>query len=196
MINLVTAEEYKLYLRQKFTDVEESNEKDIYYTNILIPGASKAIIQLLEQDFENKARIEAFTVIEEREFITISKRPLTSITKITINGEVQDVTSFYQRDDSIGIDGGTTINGLIQTRTRNGKIFWPLSYGKTVIEYVGGRTLERGDKWILCKAMAKLDQEDVRTFTGTDEAQGAIELEFESNRIFRQAFETYREYFL
>lgn len=197
MINLVTLQEFKLYLQEKFTTSDELNEKDIYYTNILIPGASKALIQLLGQDFENKARSETFTILNDQEFITLANRPVSSLTTITINGDVQDITNYYLDGNSVGIKGDATFSAaLSQSNVRFGKVLWPKSYADTIITYVGGRELERADKWILCKAIAKLDMVDKKTFTTTDDAQGAIETEFESNKLFRQTFAQYEEVFI
>lgn len=196
MPDLLTVEEYKLYLKETFTQIDENNERDLYYSNILLPGASEAVRRLTNQDFQSIARTETFTVRERKQFITLGKRPVTVLTEVKINGDVQDLTNFYLDGDAVGIKSDLNLIALTANNFENGKTFWPLSFADTIIKYTGGVTLSRSDKFLIAKLIAKIDEKDKKTFSGTDEAQAAIESEFESNKIFRNIVSLWTEHHL
>ena len=196
MADLLTVEEYKLFLKQTFNQVEESNERDLYYSNILLPGASEAVRRLTNQDFQSIARTDIFTVKERTEFLTLEFRPVTVLTEVKINGDVRDLTDYYLKADAVGIKSDTNLIALTANTFENGRIYWPLSFADILIKYTGGAALSRSDKWLIAKLIAKMDEEDRRTFTGVDEANAAVESEFENNRLFRALVARWTEHHL
>ncbi len=192
MADLVTLETYKLY-QQRTQLGEMKNDKDLYYSQLLLPAASKAIRQMFNNDFESTARTETLSLLERTRFVFPRNRPISSITSIKIDGDALDSTDFYIKDQAIGLTASTTQPFLLRN-TIDTHILWPLGFNHVELNYVGGQAIEQGDKWTICKLIAKLDDNDVQQFQSPEAAVGAFEVDIANNSLFQRQMEQYRRW--
>lgn len=168
MADLVTLEEYKLFLNRNYVSKEKENEEDIYFSNILIPGCSKAFQDYFNNDFQSTSRTETFSIERpETKKIFLQYKPVSSITSVTISDTTLDSDDYklLSNEDAVILSSVLNISGQIIE-----SYYWPLGYNNVVIVYTGGYTLERGDKLSICAFMKKVDA----AFKSTGEAEETI----------------------
>ena len=192
MADLVTLETYKLY-QQRTQLGEMKNDKDLYYSQLLLPAASKAIRQMFNNDFQSIARTETLSLLERTRFVFPQNRPIASITSIKINGDTLETTAFYIKDQGIGLTASTSQPFLLENRIDT-HILWPLGFDHIVLSYIGGQAIEQGDKWTICKLIAKLDDNDVQQFQSPEAATAAFEIDIAQNSLFQRQMEQYRRF--
>ena len=102
---LISVEDYKTFLKKRYQKDEFDNERDIYYSNILIPAGEKAIKEHLQIDFTSATRTaEQHFVLElSTEFLIPDFFPVTAIASITLDGETVDADNYslLPRDSTI-----------------------------------------------------------------------------------------------
>jgi len=192
MADLVTLETYKLY-QQRTQLGEFKNEKDLYYSQLLLPAASQAIREFYNNDFESKARTETISLLEETRFVIPKFRPIASITSIKIDGDALNTTDFYIHKNLFGLTASISQPFLLSNRV-NTNILWPLGTDHVELKYVGGQALTQGDKWTICKLIAKLDDNDTQQFQGATEAVSAFEAGLAQASLFDRQMEQYRRW--
>ena len=192
MADLVDLETYKLY-QQRTAIGEFKNEKDLYYSQLLLPAASQAIRQFYNNDFESKARTETISLIEQTRFIIPRFRPIASVTSIKIEGDALDADEFYIHKNLFGLTASTSHLFLLSNRVDT-HILWPLGFDNIELNYVGGQALTQGDKWTICKLIAKLDDNDTQQFQGATEAVSAFEAGIAQDSLFDRQMEQYRKW--
>jgi len=168
MADLVTLEQYKLYLSRSFHNASKENENDIYLSNILLPGASKAIRSYFDNDFQSISRTETFSIEQPTSKIFPQYKPIASITSLTISDTLIPSTSYslLKEQSAVVLSSDTNISGLITSLN-----CFPRGYNNVVLVYVGGYELDRGDQYTLCKLIAKIDEADTKTFSNVDSAE-------------------------
>lgn len=168
MADLVTLEQYKLYLTRQYDTSGKKNEQDIYYSNILLPGASKAIRAYFDNDFQSISRTETFSIEQCTKKIFPTYKPISSITSLTISDSLIASTDYelLQDQSAVVLTSDTNILGVV------GELqYFPVGYNNIVLVYVGGYELTRGDQYSLCKLIAKIDEVDSKTFSNVDAAE-------------------------
>lgn len=182
MADLITLEQYKLYLNKNYISKEVENEFDIYYTNILLPGCTKALQRYFDNDFQSTSRTETFS-IEKSETKKIYPRykPISSITSVTIDDTTLSSDNYKLLSDQNAIVLSSSINlaGLVYE-----SYYWPMGHNNVVVVYTGGYALERGDYYLLCKLIAKIDDNDVANFSSVEVAEERFFSELEQDSPF------------
>jgi len=189
MADLVSVEDYKLFLN-KSLDREPDNENDIYYSNILLPGASFAVRQFYNNDFESKARIEKRSIFEQTEFIYLTHRPIASITTVTLDGSPLQPDAFRLISQSGALK--LTARPIFFRGNDHQRAIWPFGDEHIQIDYIGGEALTRGHKWLFCKMIAKLDDEDKRGFKSAEDAEESVTQTLTDRDLFGKMFNTFR----
>ncbi len=181
---LISVEDYKTFLKKRYQKDEFDNERDIYYSNILIPAGEKAIKEHLQIDFTSATRTaEQHFVLElSTEFLIPDFFPVTAIASITLDGETVDADNYslLPRDSTIRHKAG----------------FWTSTPEPYKITYTGGKALERGDRWAIAKFIALMDDEDRANFTSSAEAEESAFNLLNSDTQYLQILDTYRRWTL
>jgi len=170
MADVVTLQEYKTYLNQNYFDSIRDNEKDIYYTNILLPGVSEALRAYFDNDFQSTTRSETLSVEERTRKLFLKYRPASDITSITVSGTTLS-TDDYELLDNYAVVLQNDLDIVSQIAE---SYYWPYGYNHIVINYTGGLALTRAHKWMLCKLIAKMDEADTKNYSNVDEAANAF----------------------
>lgn len=187
MADLITLEEYKLFLKKNYTESEEKNEQDVYYSNLLIPSMSLAFQKYFDNDFQSISRTETFSIRNSyTKYIFPRYKPISSITSVTIDDTLQDSDTYKLLADTnaIVLSSALDLAGLVYE-----SYYWPLGHNNVVVVYVGGMAIERGHKYMICALMAKMD----KIFSTVAEGEQAIikELEKPENAMLETTFRNY-----
>ena len=179
---LITIEDYKTFLAKRYQKDEFNNERDLYYTNILIPAGEKAIKEYTENDFQSVARPneEHFIIESQTRFIIPRFRPVltTPAIVITLDGETIDADDFalMKADNTLWHKSG----------------FWVPAIEPYLVTYTGGETFAREDKFVVCKFIAQLDEEDRANFATNAEAEESALQTLEGDDPFKDFLNKYR----
>jgi len=189
MSDLITVEEYKLYLLKALKQIDESNERDLYYSNILLPGASAAFRGFYHNDFQSISRTEYFSVLEPTRKLFPRNVPVSSITSVTVNNEVIDSTSYklVSADYSVMLYGSLTSLRVPVTPMQ-----WPTGIEHIKIIYVGGQALDRGDKWAIANFIAQIDQSETQVFVSAAGIEEAFTNGLDLDSSFAKILNKYR----
>jgi len=183
MADLLTVEEYKLFTKKNFKKGEEENERDIYYQQILLPGASQTIRSFFNNDFQSISRVETFSTVNDNTLKLFPKhRPVASITSVTIDGQTldTDAVKLISLEQSFVLVETLNIRPIVETE------FWPRGVEHIVITYVGGQALADNLKWMIAQIIARIDDEKVESFSTTSEIDTAITTQIETDTMLRQ----------
>lgn len=176
MADLLTLEEYKLFVKKTLRKVDDENERDLYYSNILLPGASASIRAFFDNDFQSIARSEIFSVLEPSFTKLFPRyRPVSSLTSVIINGLTlaSSTVKLISKEQAFVFDL---------------TCFWPMGVEHITINYVGGFALTQGQRWAIAQLISRLDDEKVETYTTTSEVETAITTQIEADTMIRQMF--------
>lgn len=182
MADLLTVEEYKLFTKKNFKKAEEENERDIYYQQILLPGASQTIRNFFNNDFQSISRVETFSILDSTVLKLFPKhRPVSSITSVAIDAQTLDSDSVKL----ISIEQAFVLVQTLNIRPIRETEFWPSGVEHIVITYVGGQALADNQKWMIANMIARLDDEKVESFATTGDVDTAITTQIETDSLFR-----------
>lgn len=187
MADLITLEEFKLFLNRNYAKKEVQNENDIYYSNILIPGCSKAFQKYFDNDFQSTSRSEVFSVEDAYTKKLFPRyKPISSISSVVIDSTTlsSDQYKLLANENAVVISGSVDIAGIVYEA-----YYWPSGFNHITISYTGGYELARGDKLALCAFMARID----KIFQSLGEAEETIfrELAAPENAILETMFRNF-----
>jgi len=196
MADIVSVEDYKLYLKKTYGNDQtaKDNEWDIYYSNILLPGLTKTLTLYFDNDFQSTTRTETFSIEGPTKKLFFRYKPVTSITSVTVSDTVLDSDSYELLEDQGAVVLSSQLNiagEIIES------YYWPCGWNNIVIVYEGGYTLERGDKFALCKLIAMVDNADTSGYDNADDAMNAFSSVLTQNSIMYDMLNTqFKNYYV
>ena len=179
---LITLEDYKMFINKRYQKAEYDNERDLYYTNMLIPAGEEAIRKYTENDFQQITRTDEEHLINESQvkYLIPEFRPIdNSVTAIaiTLDGTTVDVEDYalVKADNTLWHKSG----------------FWPTAIEPYKVTYKGGQVFARQDRYVVCKFIALLDDEARSNFTSSEEAESSAFNLLNSDTQFKDLLNKY-----
>lgn len=171
MDNLVSLEQYKLYLNKQYDDSAKKNEDDLYYSNLLLPSASSALRSYFDNDFQSIERTETISIECTTNKIFPKYKPIESVSSVSMDGVALLSTDYELLLDqnAIVLSGGGA---------------FPRGFNNIVIVYTGGYALTRDDYGLLCKLIAQVDDNDSKAFSSADGAEDVFFSKLNENTVF------------